>query len=143
MRKVFFILPLVLLMLSCELCPAQDKSVAPTKRYYADTLTAAVDTIDVMFADFEGITNYTLSAYTTSGQDTVNVLCSSLDGRILSAREVVSLGSGTATTSCVITTTPQEWEISETEAMKIRLVCPDASATVVFVLNGKRYGGSR
>jgi len=93
---------------------------------YRDTLTTAIDTIDARFQNTESFEAYTLTAYTTTGTDTVLVYTQSLD-----------METWVYKTEFIITTTPVEYGIDDPQPNKIRLVTTDVSASCVFILTGK------
>lgn len=134
MKTVF-----VALLLACSFAQAQDVDTIRTQRdFYADTLTASRDTIDVRFLNEAHMLNYfVITAYTTTGTDTIDVYTKSTDQRIFSQVALTDLNAGSAVARIIITTTPKEYFIPDPDPVRIRLVCPDVSASIVFTLGGK------
>ena len=65
MKKFIFFL-----LLSINLF-AQDVSVTPYQIFYHDTLTTTIDSVDIKFIDDDQYNYFTISAYTTTGTDTL------------------------------------------------------------------------
>jgi hypothetical protein len=125
MKRLLFILIFFVSVSTLQLF-AQDVVGQPTGNYYKDTLTTTIDTIDVLFNDYLPKDTYTLTAYTTTGTDTVLVYTQSLD-----------MTTWVYKTEFVITTTPVEYGIDDPQPNKIRLITADVSASCVFILAGK------
>lgn len=139
MRIIFTLLTIALLA-ACAL--AQDVSALPNGRFYADTLTATVDTVDVGFNDVWGITDVTVSIYSAS-VDTVTASVLSYDGQIWTQTYLTDLSSGSDVTQMVVGTTPKEFLIVNPHAWIIRLMTTDAEAGAIFCIQGKTYGSRK
>jgi hypothetical protein len=128
-----------LILLACASALGQDVNAFPTGRTYSDTLTADVDTIDINFAiDIMGITQYMISAFTTTGTDTVDVYVLSFDGNMWSKEALVDFSSGSDVTQIIITTTPKTFGMVDYEVPKLRLLTNDSTASTVFNVQGKK-----
>ena len=133
MKKILFILFI------SGICWSQDLSVIEDNTpYYHDTLTATIDTIDIAFSDLIPQSYITISCYTTTGTDTIDVYNQSLDGLIWSKVGVNDLTIDTVSTQIIITTTPKEYQILSPNVFKTRLITPDHSASIVFTVNAKK-----
>ena len=118
---------------------AQDLSVIESSdRYYRDTLTATIDTVDIAFSDLIPQTYITVSCYTTTGTDTIDVYNQSLDGIMWTKVGLTDLTVDTVSTQIIITTTPKEYQVLSPQVYKTRLITTDHSASIVFTINAKK-----
>lgn len=138
MKKVFL---LILFLVSVKTF-GQDVYETPNVPYYHDTLTVALDTMDVSFSDTKGIVYVSVSCYTTTGTDTVYVYTQSMDGLIWAQQSVLDNVADTSAAFIIISTTPKEFTIiNDSQPWKVRLVSTsNDGSTTVFTLNGKREG---
>lgn len=108
--------------------------------YYRDTLTVAIDTIDIAFVPSSRYSYHTIMAYNpTSGADTVEVYALSLDGSTWSRRAVTDETTGSTTTAIITSTTPKEWILYDTKPQKVRLISTsNDGSTTIFLLGIKK-----
>lgn len=104
---------------------------------FQDTLTATIDTIQVRIPS--SWSYYTITAYTSTGTDSVEVSTLSINNLIWSRHGVTDLSTGVDATQIVVTTTAIEFYVMDTTPNKIRLVRPSNDAgTTIIVVSGKK-----
>lgn len=105
---------------------------------FRDTLTATIDSIKVNGVG--GGVVYTITAYTTTGTDTVNVYSLPMGYTVWAQKSLTDLVSGDLVTQIIVTTTPKEYIVSDPNLVSMLLVTPDGSANCVVIVS-KKSGG--
>ena len=120
---------------------AQDTTVAVAKTYHVDSLTTAKDTIDLSFRyDENGYEAYSVTIYTDSGADTVNVYKLSADASRFVQYGVVAMDSSSITRNIIVSTTAEDYIVLGSESSKLRFISSsnDGSVTHLIVAIRKR-----
>jgi len=106
---------------------AQSNNVSTTvyNSFYHDTLTASIDTADIKFGSNSVSNYYTISAYTTTGIDTIYVHGKGEGDYGIWAEVYPQL---------IITTTPREYLFFLPTYNWLRLITPDVSANTIFTI---------
>ncbi len=131
MKKVLF---LILIFVGISLAQSNNVSELLARNFYKDTLTTAIDTIDVSF--YEKYEYYTISCYTTTGTDTIDVYVNQEgDGSFYTKNGLIDLTSNSAVARIIITTTPKQFQLLCPNPKTIRLITPDVSASAVFFIS--------
>jgi hypothetical protein len=142
MRKYLFILITLFFIrpiLAQDVDPAPDIDTTVVFNYFHDSLTVTIDTADVVFPDLLNIDYHTISIYTISGADTVNVFTQSTDGLIWSQKALTDLSADTSASFIIVSTVPKEYIISDPQPGKIRIISTSNDGSItVFTLSGKR-----
>lgn len=111
----------------------QDVDTTVTSNY-TDTLTATVDTIQVTF---RGQYQYViLTAYTTTGTDTIFVETMDKGSLVWSKKALVDMSTTAPYSDAVITTTKTSFYVFDPKFRKIRLYTSDTSASTVVNIGG-------
>jgi hypothetical protein len=119
-----------------------DTTVA-SKVYFRDTLTASIDTIDVLFANPDNWGYHTIMAVNPSGVDTVEVYAKALDGSSNWSRHaVIRAEDDSVRTSIVTSTTAKEWILFGTHPQKVRLISTSEDASTTIILLGVKKGNA-
>jgi hypothetical protein len=135
MKKLLFML---ILFITVNLFgQSNNVSVTPYVPFYRDTLTTSLDTMDIKFQS--GFDYYTISVYTTTGTDTVNVYSKGEgDYAFYVQKALIDLTNNNLVTQIIVSTTPKEYLLQDPGTMYLRLITPDASANTVFTVNAKK-----
>lgn len=141
MKKLLLVITVILLAVDFSYSQASNNlDRFPNKLWQKDTLTTAIDTMDISFNSDIGIESYTVTAYCPSGADTVQAFSLNEDGVTWSQRGLLHFGTGGAVATIVAGTTAYTWQVYKTDEMKLRLISTsnDGSITVVIVVGKKR-----
>lgn len=138
-RMLMILLPLLLLVSSCDVALAQDVDTILTVTVFQDTLASTVDTMDVTTnRTVLGLDEFSVVAYTTTGTDTVLVSTLAANGVTWAQVALLDESSGSAATSIIVTTTPKEFTLYGGPPTKVRLVAVGVSSSCVVIFSGKR-----
>jgi hypothetical protein len=115
----------------------QDVNTTVNTSFYRDTLTTTIDTVQLKFQS--GFDYYTVSIYTTTGTDTVNVY-SKGEGNygLWTQKALIDLTTNSIVSQIIITTTAKEYLLQDPGTMWLRLITPDVSASAIFTVNAKK-----
>lgn len=115
----------------------QDVNTTVYNSYYHDTLTTTIDTMQIKFQS--GFDYYTISVYTTTGTDTINVY-SKGEGNfgIWTQKALIDLSTNSVVPQIIITTTPKEYLLQDPSTMWLQIITPDVSASSIFTINAKK-----
>lgn len=133
MKKLFGIL-----LLFCSIGLSQSNNIDVTLsgvKYRLDTLTTAIDTMDVRYGPTNQYPSYTITAYTLSGTDTLTVYTKSWNNSFWSQVALVDLSTLSSVTTIAASTTKKEFVIADTSPYAIRVISSsdDGSSTVVLI----------
>lgn len=103
--------------------------------YYADTLKANKKNY-LITPDMSINSSFTISAYTTSGTDTIYVSTYSRDQSIESRKVLIDLSTGAPTESIIISTTKKEYYIYDPRVLRLRLQT-NGNKTTLFSVSRK------
>jgi hypothetical protein len=106
--------------------------------YFTYTLTHTLDTLDVTLGSptFGKFNNYEITV-TSTGVDTIYVQVICADGTTWAQQALQSMASGSNVTSISATTTTVTYRLLDPQPKKIRLIVPDAAASVATIIEGK------
>lgn len=131
MKKIILVL-----LLLVGYSQAQDVSTTVLETY-KDTLTA---TLDTMVVYFQTPSEYkVISIASTTGTDSVYVSTMDKNG-VWVTKSLLDLTDGYLYSFMTVTTTRKEYIIYDPEIYAIRIRTPDASASSIFTVYGKREG---
>lgn len=105
--------------------------------YLRDTLTSTIDSIRVDVNANNQNNIFTITVYTTSGTDTVNVYTLPKGYTVWSQKSLIDLSTTNIVTQLVATTTAKEYLLTEPEVTSLMLVTPDVTASTVFIVSRK------
>jgi hypothetical protein len=130
----------LIMLVAVSVSFSQDLNRFPSKLYQKDTLTTAVDTLDVSFNSDLYIKDYIITARTLAGADTVQVWLLAQDALTWVQQGVVGLADLADGTQIIVSTTAKDYLIADSLPTKIRLISTsnDGSSTVVIVA-GRAY----
>ena len=135
----------ILIVLAVGTAFAQDTTAVPAGNFYADSLKSssypttvgngsARDTLDVQFSSAVRPGYYSISLYTSTGTDTVNVYTYSPNRSFWVKHGMVDLSDNSDVTQIIITTTAKEFVVLDREPVKIRLTTADHTYNTRFVV---------
>jgi hypothetical protein len=134
--KTLFSIILFLVFVSPAI--SQDLNVTFTDAgYYSTTLTHTVDTVIVALGSNVGRYNNYEITVTSTGVDTIYVQVICADGTTWAQQALQSMASGSNVTSISATTTTVTYRLLDPQPKKIRLIVPDAAASVATIIEGK------
>lgn len=130
---------LMLLAVSVSFSQSDNLSRFPSKLYQKDTLTTAIDTLDVSFNSDLGIESFHITVYNPSGADTISVFELMDDAVTWSPRGVFNFSSGSYVAVVPTSTTVFSGRINVSLGSKLRFVSAsnDGSTTVILVTGSK------
>lgn len=133
-----YLLTFAMILLCAYSASAQDVNAFPTISYYADSLSSTHDTVDVSFRSDLDFESYQVTAWSTSA-DTLIVSIESDNAAKFVQHGVVSLASGTKSTSMITGTTPVDFIIlAAKDPRKLRFTSTALPNTIFFVVSGKQ-----
>ncbi len=137
-KLIFLILSLIAL---CNICIAGDNIdtvVTSSKSYFRDTLTTAIDTMDIAFEFPERFDSFEIEAL-SSAADTISVYVQSADAAVWIKQAVIDLSTGGYVTTLNMATAWRAFEIIDPRPNKIRLIsASDDGSTCIVIVSGKR-----
>jgi len=130
---------LALLLFLCLRMPAsaQDATRNVVGAWTADSLTASQDTLDFVFRAQYLRAYCSISAYTASGTDTINVYSYTINSSFWVQHALIDLSDNTIVTRIIVTTTPKEFLLVDQGPPRIRLIGGRDPSTTYLVLGMK------
>jgi hypothetical protein len=126
-----------LLVFGVSVSMAQDVT-AKTDFVYSDSLKTTHDSVSVQFQSPNAIGYYTVTAWTDSGTDTVQVYTQVRGGTVWVQHGLVDMAGNGNVTQMVVTTTPKEWAILDSSPQKVMLYSAGTTAIITrFTVAGK------
>jgi hypothetical protein len=141
MKKIFVLIALIAAFTGSMYAGDVDTLIAKGNTF-KDTMTATKDTMDIGLRNDEyGLNLFQISAFATTGADTIDVYTLSPNGLTWVKVGLTDLASGSVVTQIITSTTAKTYVPLDEYPIRVRLVCTDAgSASSVVIYGGKKIG---